>query len=126
LIIGYIVFAVSTILMAILSESPLSAYILASIFGIYLGIGETVQRAIIPKYVPSEMRGTAYGLYYLVTGVTFFVANVVFGFLWDAYTLNIAVSYSLVLSVGAIIGMFIFIKGYSNRNNMSEVKSSEV
>jgi MFS family permease len=126
LIIGYTVFVVSTTLMATLSESPLSAYILASIFGIYLGIGETVQRAIIPKYVPSEMRGTAYGLYYLVTGVTFFVANVVFGFLWDAYTLNIAVSYSLVLSVGAIIGMFIFIKGYSNRNNMSEVKSSEV
>ena len=30
-------------------------------------------------------------------------------------TLNIAVLYSIVLSVGAIIGMFIFIKGYSNR-----------
>jgi MFS family permease len=103
LIVGYVVFVVSTMLMVILSESPFSAYILASIFGIYLGIGETVQRAIIPKYVPSEMRGTAYGLYYLVTGVTFFVANVVVGFLWDVYTLNIAVSYSLVLSVGAII-----------------------
>jgi MFS family permease len=126
LIIGYIVFAVSTILMAILSESPLSAYILALIFGTYLGIGETVQRAIIPKYVPSEMRGTAYGLYYLIAGVTFFAANIVFGFLWDAYTLNIAVSYSLVLSIGAIIGMFVFIKGYSNRNKTSEVNSSEV
>ena len=118
LIIGYMVFVVSTILMAILSESPLSAYILALIFGTYLGIGETVQRAIIPKYVPSEMRGTAYGLYYLVAGVTFFVANVVFGFLWDAFTLNIAVLYSIVLSVGAIIGMFIFIKGYSNRKTI--------
>ena len=126
LIIGYMVFVVSTILMAILSENSLSAYILASAFGIYLGIGETVQRAIIPKYVSSEMRGTAYGLYYLVTGVTFFVANVVFGFLWDAYTLNIAVTYSLVLSVGAILGMFVFIKGYTNRNNMSEVTSREL
>ena len=118
LIIGYMVFVVSTILMAVLSESPLSAYILALIFGTYLGIGETVQRAIIPKYVPSEMRGTAYGLYYLVAGVTFFAANVVFGFLWDAFTLNIAVLYSIVLSVGAIIGMFIFIKGYSNRKTI--------
>ena len=126
LIIGYMVFVVSTILMAILSENPLSAYILALAFGICLGIGETVQRAIIPKYVPSEMRGTAYGLYYLVAGVTFFVANVVFGFLWDVYTLNIAVTYSLVLSVGAIIGMFVFIKGYTNRNNMSEITSREI
>ena len=40
LIIGYMVFVVSIILMATLSESPLSAYILASIFGIYLGIGK--------------------------------------------------------------------------------------
>ena len=126
LIIGYMVFVISTILMAILSENPLSAYILASAFGIYLGIGETVQRAIIPKYVSSEMRGTAYGLYYLVAGVTFFVANVVFGFLWDTYTMNIAVTYSLVLSVGAIIGMFIFLKGYTNRNNMSEITSREL
>ena len=126
LIIGYMVFVVSTILMAILSENSLSAYILASAFGIYLGIGETVQRAIIPKYVSSEMRGTAYGLYYLVAGITFFVANVVFGFLWDAYTLNIAVTYSLVLSVGAIIGMFVFMKGYKNRNNMSEITSREL
>ena len=126
LIVGYIVFAVSTLIMAILSESPLSAYILALIFGTYLGIGETVQRAIVPKYVPSEMRGTAYGLYYLVAGITFFVANVVFGFLWDTYSLNIAVTYSLVLSVGAIIGMFVFMKGYTNRNNMSEITSREL
>ena len=126
LIIGYMVFVVSTILMATLSGNPLSAYILALVFGIYLGIGETVQRAIIPKYVPSDMRGTAYGLYYLVAGITFFVANVVFGFLWDVYALNIAVTYSLVLSVGAIIGMFVFIKGYTNRNNISEITSREL
>jgi predicted MFS family arabinose efflux permease len=69
------------------------------------------------------MRGTAYGLYYLVAGITFFMANVVFGFLWDAYTLNIAVLYSIVLSVGAIIGMLIFIKQNSNKSNTSKVKS---
>ena len=28
------------------------------IFGLYVGISETVQRAIIPKYVPTEFRGT--------------------------------------------------------------------
>jgi MFS family permease len=117
LIMGYMAFVVSTILMAVLSENPFSAYILATIFGIYLGIGETVQRAIIPKYIPSEMHGTAYGLYYLIIGVTFFVANVVFGFIWDVFTLNIAVLYSLVLSIGAIIGMSIFLKRYSNSSN---------
>jgi MFS family permease len=77
LIIGYCVFAISTILMLVLSGNILYAYILAAIFGLYLGISETVQRAVIPRYVSSELRGTAYGLYNVVAGTTFFVANVV-------------------------------------------------
>jgi MFS family permease len=94
LAIGFSVFALSTILMVALSGNTLYAYILAATFGLYLGISETVQRAVIPMYVASELRGTAYGLYNVVIGVTFFVANVVFGFLWDNFGLTAAVSYS--------------------------------
>ena len=78
------------------------AYILAVIFGLYVGISETVQRAIIPKYVTSELRGTSYGLYSVVTGVCFFVSNITFGFIWDFYDINMAVAYSLSLSLCAI------------------------
>ena len=112
LIIGYSVFAVSSILMLLLSENPLYAYILAAVFGLYVGVSETVQRAVIPKYIASELRGTAYGLYNVVIGTTFFVANVVFGFLWDNYSLDTAVSYSIIMTVAAISGMFIFIRRY--------------
>jgi hypothetical protein len=49
----------------------LYASILAAVFGIYAGISETLQRAVIPKYVSSELRGTAYGIYNVVTGVVF-------------------------------------------------------
>ena len=86
------------------------AYILAVIFGLYVGISETVQKAIIPKYVTSELRGTSYGLYSVVTGVRFFVSNITFGFIWDFYDINMAVDYSLSLSLCAIKGMIIFIK----------------
>lgn len=86
------------------------AYILAVIFGLYVGISETVQKAIIPKYVTSELRGTSYGLYSVVTGVCFFVSNITFGFIWDFYDINMAVAYSLSLSLCAIKGMIIFIK----------------
>jgi MFS family permease len=123
LIIGYSVFAISTILMLILSGSALYAYILASIFGIYLGISETVQRAVIPKYVPSELRGTAYGLYNVVIGTTFFAANVVFGFLWNNFSLTAAVSYSTVTAIAAVVGMLTFIKSYSHNQNARTILS---
>jgi MFS family permease len=115
LIIGYSIFAVSTVLMAAISsaENSIYAFVLAAIFGLYIGISETVQRAVVPRYVSSELRGTAFGVYNVVLGTSFFVSNVVFGFLWDNYNLNAAVVYSIGLTSAAIIGMFVFIKRFS-------------
>lgn len=113
LIIGYSVFLVSTVLMVMLADNALYAYVLAAVFGLYAGVSETVQRAVIPRYVSSELRGTAFGLYNLVVGVCFFASNVVFGFLWDSFSLAAAVSYSVVISLAAISGMAIFIRKYA-------------
>jgi hypothetical protein len=55
-----------------------------------LGFSETVQRAIISRYVSTELRGTAYWLYSLVIGVCFFASNITFGFIWDNYNINMA------------------------------------
>ncbi len=113
LLISYGIFVVSIILMAISVNNISYTYLLASIFGLYVGISGTVQRAIIPKYVSTELRGTAYGLYSLVIGVCFFSSNITFGFIWDNYNINMAVVYSVSLSLSAIIGMIVFIKRYS-------------
>jgi MFS family permease len=118
LTIGYAVFAVSSSLMIIFTgrgggaNNFLYACILAAVFGIYVGISETLQRAVIPKYVSSELRGTAYGIYNVVVGVGFFVSNIVFGYFWDNFNLLIAVSYSISFAFAAIIGMLAFIKKY--------------
>ena len=68
--------------MVSMSGNTLYAYLLVAIFGLYMGISETVQHAVVPTYMVSELRGTAYGLYNVVAGITFFAANLVFGFLW--------------------------------------------
>lgn len=108
LIIGYAVFAISSILMILLTGNSLYAYVLAAVFGLYMGISETVQRAVVPRFVASELRGTAFGLFNLVIGVCFFVSNVVFGWLWDNYNLNMAVVYSVTLTFVAGISMLFF------------------
>lgn len=112
LMIGYGVFAISTLLMLFLSGNSLYAYILAAVFGLYIGISETVQRAVVPRYVSSELRGTAYGLFNVVVGSTFFVSNILFGFLWDNYALSSAITYSLITTAIAIAAMSIFVKRY--------------
>ena len=109
LILGFVLFVLSAALMVLLTGNSSYAFVLAGVFGLYLGISETVQRAIVPKYVPSELRGTAFGIYNLILGASFFVSNVVFGFLWDNHSLSTAVIYSTVLASIAIVMMFVFI-----------------
>jgi hypothetical protein len=60
------------------------------------------------QYMCQLDRGTAYRLYSLVIGVFFFASNITFGFLWDIYDIIVAVTYSVSLSLGAIIGMIVF------------------
>ena len=117
LIIGYFMFMVSAILMIGLSEDSHYAYLLAAMFGLYVGISETVQRAVIPKYISSDLRGTAFGLYNVVVGTSFFISNITFGLLWDNYNLGTAISYSIIFTSTAIIVMFAFLKKYTFTNN---------
>jgi MFS family permease len=118
LIIGYAVFAVSSVLMVLFTgeDNYFYAYVLAAVFGIYIGISETLQRAIIPRYISSELRGTAYGIYNLVIGSGFFVSNVLFGYLWDNFNLIIAILYSIFFTSTAIVLMAAFIKKYPINN----------
>src|SRR5207247_2728964 len=95
LMIGYAIFAISTLLMLFLSGNSLYAYILGAVFGLYIGISETVQRAVVPRYVSSELRGTAYGVYNVVVGSTFFLSNILFGFLWYNYALIASITSSI-------------------------------
>lgn len=95
-------------MMTLESNGYFFAYLIAAVFGLYIGTIEMVQRTIIPAYVSPEMRGTAFGLYYVVVGFGFFICNMLFGFLWDAFSFNIAAVYSLILSLGAIFGLLLF------------------
>ena len=114
LIVGYSIFALSSLLMTLFSNNNYAyAYYLALVFGLYVGISETVQRAVIPKYVSAYLRGTAYGLYNLIIGIGLFVSNLTFGYIWDTFSIDMAVIYSLFFSLCAIGGMIIFIKKYS-------------
>jgi len=110
LLMGYGAFLVSVFFIALPFGNPLHAFLIASIYGVYVGIVETVQRALIPTYAHRDLRGTAYGLYYLVVGACFLAANTIVGALWEYVGLTTAACYSAVMSITAIIGMIIFLR----------------
>jgi MFS family permease len=115
-IIGFFVFVISILLLYFSEYNNNIIYIISIplVYGLYVGISETIQRALISKYVSEHSRGTAFGFFGLIIGICLLIGNVTFGFLWDNYDISIALLYSLSLSILAIISLFIFRKKVLN------------
>jgi len=108
LIMGYGTFLSTALLLLLSPRGSFYAFFVAGVFGVYAGIVETVQRALIPEYAERALIGTAYGLYYLVVGSAFLGANVIVGTLWEYIGSSAAATYSIALSSLAIVGMLLF------------------
>lgn len=63
--------------------SALSVWVLFVIYGIYFGLVEGAEKALVADLVRPEQRGTAYGLYNLAFGITVFPASLMMGLLWS-------------------------------------------
>ena len=49
-----------------------------------MGLTQGVLSALVAEAAPSRLRGTAFGLFGLVTGLAALVASILAGVLWDA------------------------------------------
>jgi MFS family permease len=59
------------------------AWALFLVYGIYFGLAEGAEKALVADLVRPEQRGTAYGLYNLAFGITVLPASILMGALWD-------------------------------------------
>ena len=113
---SYIAFIATSAAGIFLVGSWVYGFAIGCIFGVYLGISESVQRAIVPDFTQSGLKGTAYAFYYLLVGLGSLVANSVFGYLWTSTSSGTAFEYSLVTStVGLLALIFLILKAKSSR-----------
>lgn len=63
-------------------NNPISCWILFLVYGIYFGLAEGAEKALVADLVKPEQRGTAYGLYNLAFGITVLPASLLMGALW--------------------------------------------
>jgi MFS family permease len=79
---GWIVYAAVYAGFAFVSNET-SAAILFLIYGVYFGLAEGAEKALVADLVRPEQRGTAYGLYNLAFGITVLPASLLMGALWS-------------------------------------------
>lgn len=95
---GWVIYAVVYAGFAFATEAW-HAWALFTIYGLYFGLTEGVEKALVADLVPDEKRGTAFGFYNLAFGITVFPASLLFGFIWTTYGAAPAFLMSAVISI---------------------------
>ncbi len=81
---GYAISAISLLFLAV-HKNLLLLTISFLLYGIAMGITDTVQRALIGEITGKTKRGTAYGLFHGITGVGALAGNLSAGYLWNLW-----------------------------------------
>lgn len=95
---GWLVYALVYAGFAFVS-APWQAWALFAVYGVYFGLTEGVEKALVADLVPDDKRGTAFGFYSLAFGITVFPASLIFGLLWDKFGSGTAFLVSAAISV---------------------------
>jgi MFS family permease len=77
-----------------------------ALWGLHMGFTQGLLSTLIAETAPAELRGTAFGMFNLVTGVALLAASVIAGALWDASgpqaTFLVGAGFALVTAVALV------------------------
>lgn len=97
-------------------NSEVGVWVLFLIYGVYFGLAEGAEKALVADLVHPDQRGTAYGLYNLALGIAVFPASLLMGMIWDWKGPTAAFLVSAVLGATAAGLLLLFVRPHPERN----------
>ena len=80
-----------------------------ALWGIHMGITQGLLATMVADTAPADLRGTAFGLFNLVSGIALLIASVVAGLLWD----QLGASFTFYAGAGfCVIALIALIRKY--------------
>lgn len=94
----------------------LKVYILLFIFyGLYSALTDGCQKALISDFLPAELKGTGFGIYHALLGLTLLPASLIAGLLYDKVKPAAAFYFGTTMAMLAAISMIVFLLTDSHR-----------
>jgi MFS family permease len=87
------------------ASRPWHAWVLFAVYGMYFGLCEGAERALVSDIVPAERRGTAFGWFNLAVGLGALPASLVFGEIWERASPSAAFALGAALALAAAAGL---------------------
>ena len=104
LVMGWMLYAAVYLGFA-LATAAWQAWALFGVYGIFFGLTEGAERALIADLVPVDRRGTAFGWYNLAIGLGALPASIVFGWVWNRSGAPAAFTMGASLALAAAVGL---------------------
>jgi len=106
---GHVLFAL-TCLGFMLSGDGLTMWLLFGLYGIFLAIRETLQRAFIADIVEEDLLGTAFGSLQGACGLAALPASLIAGILWQVYGAQAAFMFGAVVALVSAVLLVLLVK----------------
>ena len=79
------------------------AWALFAVYGVFFGLTEGAEKALVTDLVPATRRGAAFGWYNLAVGLAALPASVIFGAVWDRAGAPAAFGFGALMALVAAV-----------------------
>lgn len=106
LIIGVVILIAADLLLGFATNLLVLA-LGVGLWGLHMGFTQGLLAAMVTDTAPQQLRGTAYGVYNLVSGITMLVASVIAGVLWDSFGASTTFFTGAAITCVALLGLLL-------------------
>ncbi len=105
---GGLVVLIAADLVLASSIQPLAVLAGVALWGVHMGMTQGLMATMVADTAPDDLRGTAYGLFNLLSGIALLVASVLAGLLWDRWGASSTFYAGAAFCLLALCGFFRF------------------
>lgn len=78
-----------------------------ALWGLHMGFTQGIFGAMVADSAPKELRGTAFGMFHLVTGVALLAASILAGLLWESVGYTATFTAGAAFAATTLLGLFL-------------------
>lgn len=116
LAVGFVILIISDLILAF-STNLTAVFVGIAIWGLQMGIHQSMFLALVADNSPDDLRGTALSVYYLICAASLFLANTCGGVVAQVFNSSAAYIFSLVVAVIALIFLLFIIPHKRERSH---------
>lgn len=120
---GLAVLIAADILLAF-AETSFPVFIGAALWGLHMGLTQGLFSKLVADYAPARLRGTAFGIFNLVTGFALLTASAVAGLLWSMVGAQATFFAGAAFTALAFIGLVSFASGKPSTSHPGQASST--